>query len=121
VTLGPGDLGVPPGQGIGTSGPPSVTPTRVVVTNLPSVTAITAGAAHACARLSDRTVACWGDNSFGELGTGMNRGPESCVGGAFACATTPVAVTYSDAPSMPLPASRTFDIDPVKETTLVFV
>jgi len=31
-------------------------------------TAISAGSNHACAVLTDATIQCWGDNSFGELG-----------------------------------------------------
>jgi len=39
-----------------------------LVVDAPSATAIAAGYAHACAVLSNETVACWGDNSFGQLG-----------------------------------------------------
>jgi alpha-tubulin suppressor-like RCC1 family protein len=34
-------------------------------------TKITAGLDHACALLSDKTVACWGRNQFGQLGRGI--------------------------------------------------
>ncbi|HKO52278.1 MAG TPA: hypothetical protein VJV79_31435 [Polyangiaceae bacterium] len=33
-------------------------------------TAITAGAGHACALLTDGTARCWGDNTYGQLGLG---------------------------------------------------
>jgi len=35
-----------------------------------TATAITAGAGHACALLSDGTARCWGDNTYGQLGLG---------------------------------------------------
>jgi alpha-tubulin suppressor-like RCC1 family protein len=35
-----------------------------------TATAITAGTQHTCAILDDRTVKCWGDNFFGQLGLG---------------------------------------------------
>ncbi len=43
--------------------------------------ALVAGAMHTCARLADATLACWGNNDYGQLGTGTN-----------APAGTPVAV-----------------------------
>ena len=33
-------------------------------------TQITAGAAHSCALMTDGSVICWGDNTYGQLGTG---------------------------------------------------
>lgn len=47
-------------------------------TNLPAIDfgsgrtakAISAGRQHACAILDDNTVKCWGDNTYGQLGTG---------------------------------------------------
>ena len=44
-----------------------------------SVLAISAGGEHTCALLEDRTVRCWGDNGYGELGLGdmANRGDDS--------------------------------------------
>ena len=49
-------------------------------------------AAHDCALLTGGTVACWGDNSFGELGGGTMTGPQTCLGG-LACSPTPVTVS----------------------------
>lgn len=34
------------------------------------VVALTAGAVHTCATLGDKTVRCWGNNQYGELGNG---------------------------------------------------
>jgi alpha-tubulin suppressor-like RCC1 family protein len=44
--------------------------TAVDVKGLTGVTAVTTGDAHACALKQDRTVACWGLNTEGELGDG---------------------------------------------------
>jgi alpha-tubulin suppressor-like RCC1 family protein len=66
----------------------------VTVSGLSGVIAITAGYAHTCALLSGGTLECWGDNAYGELGTGSCTGPQQCDNpdGAYACSTTPVAV-----------------------------
>jgi alpha-tubulin suppressor-like RCC1 family protein len=61
------------------------------VPGLQGVTAIAAGAEHACALLSSGAVECWGENEYGELGVGTSTGPETCNG--LACSTTPVAVS----------------------------
>jgi alpha-tubulin suppressor-like RCC1 family protein len=37
------------------------------------------------------TVACWGDDQYGELGTGSTSGADTCASGA--CSTTPVTVS----------------------------
>jgi alpha-tubulin suppressor-like RCC1 family protein len=42
----------------------------VTVPGLTGVVALAAGQRHTCARRSDGTVACWGDNTFGALGDG---------------------------------------------------
>ncbi|MBI5515244.1 MAG: chromosome condensation regulator RCC1 [Deltaproteobacteria bacterium] len=60
---------------LGNSGSSLVETTPVAVRGLSGVTNLSAGFNHACARLSDATVRCWGYNFFGELGDGttMNR------------------------------------------------
>jgi alpha-tubulin suppressor-like RCC1 family protein len=50
-------------------GPPT-TSTPTVVPGLEDAIDIAAGFGHACAILRDRTVRCWGGNSFGQLGNG---------------------------------------------------
>lgn len=54
----------------GTTVPCIVSPARVA--GLTNASQIVAGEEYACALMSDMTVACWGDNSAGELGDGTN-------------------------------------------------
>jgi alpha-tubulin suppressor-like RCC1 family protein len=63
----------------------------VPVSGLAEVVAVSAGATHSLALLSDGTVMAWGENEYGELGDGTHTGPEPC--GATPCSTTPVAVS----------------------------
>src|SRR5437899_3886755 len=64
----------------------------VAVSGLTSgVRAISAGSAHALARLGDGTVRAWGDNEYGQLGIGTSKGPETC---SFApCSKKPLTVS----------------------------
>ena len=45
-------------------------PTPVAVSGVSTATAVTGGYNHACASLTDGSVRCWGDNTFGQLGSG---------------------------------------------------
>jgi alpha-tubulin suppressor-like RCC1 family protein len=47
---------------------PSLADERVICDASPCVTQITSGVRHVCARMSDGTVRCWGDNTTGALG-----------------------------------------------------
>jgi len=64
----------PDGQiGDGTSGVNRLTPATVIIsanTPLTNAVAIAAGSNHTCALLAGGTVACWGGNDAGQLGTG---------------------------------------------------
>jgi hypothetical protein len=55
----------------------------VVVSGMSTAIDIAAGANHSCAVLSNGTVNCWGDNSYGQLGNGTSGG----------ISRTPVAVS----------------------------
>ena len=54
--------------GNGTNANFSASPTRV--SGLTGAVQVTAGWSHTCALLRSGSVLCWGDNSFGQLGTG---------------------------------------------------
>jgi alpha-tubulin suppressor-like RCC1 family protein len=65
----------------------SITP--IPVAGLSGVTAISVGGESACAVKSDGSVACWGYNVDGEIGSSVST---SCDGSGDACTYTPTAV-----------------------------
>jgi alpha-tubulin suppressor-like RCC1 family protein len=69
--------------------------TAVPVSGLSGVTQMSASVDFACGLLASGTVESWGDNAWGELGTGSATGPELCADGFFhnPCSTTPVPVS----------------------------
>jgi alpha-tubulin suppressor-like RCC1 family protein len=88
-----GSLGIGNSTGplMGGSAPFSTTPLPVV--QLTGATSVAVGEDHVCALRADGTVACWGANWSGQLGTGSLTGPETCSpGNPSFCSTTPVAI-----------------------------
>lgn len=55
------------GKGGGSGGSSGGSPTTATVAL--TVTSVGTGDSHTCAALPDKTVKCWGDNSYGQLGT----------------------------------------------------
>ncbi|PYP53402.1 MAG: cell wall anchor protein, partial [Gemmatimonadetes bacterium] len=55
-------------------------------------TTLGAGNFHACGLTSSGAAYCWGDNSTGQLGIGVNAAPDTCATGHGPCSRTPVAV-----------------------------
>ena len=66
-------------EGYPCSAPPAAVP------GLRGVTAIAVGEEHGCALLSGGAVECWGEDEYGELGTGTSTEPETC--NSNACST----------------------------------
>jgi alpha-tubulin suppressor-like RCC1 family protein len=82
--------------GDGVAGNPSSLPTNVCVsgaglgcTALTGAIAITAGARFSCALLADGSARCWGDNTFGQLGSTTNIA--TAVAAQPVCAHDPAA------------------------------
>jgi alpha-tubulin suppressor-like RCC1 family protein len=82
--LGNGSLGPDQCHGVPCSAGP------VAVQGLSNVVSVAAGTDHTCALLAGGSVACWGDNAYGELGNGDPTGPAMC--GKSPCAMSPVTV-----------------------------
>ncbi len=88
-----GELG--DGTGVASSTPVDV----ASLTGINLVTSIDGGALSSCALVADGSLQCWGDNTYGQLGTGTNtsslspvavsglsQGALASVGGSHACA-----------------------------------
>ena len=71
-------------------GPCSRTP--LAVAGGLAFTILGAGNFHACGLTGSGAAYCWGDNSTGELGIGVNAAPDTCAIGHGPCSRTPVAV-----------------------------
>ena len=69
----------------------------VAVSGLSEAKSVAAGSYHGLALLNDGTVMAWGDNGFGQLGTGSTTGPETCENNngesAFPCSRIPAVVS----------------------------
>ena len=59
---------------------------------LTGVRAVSAGGDHTCAVMASGAVECWGFNESGQLGDGINVGPQHCQQLGLACSTLPVDV-----------------------------
>jgi alpha-tubulin suppressor-like RCC1 family protein len=88
---GYGQLGDGTNTGPQTCHAASCSTTPVTVSGISTATTISAGYEHTCAVISDGTVQCWGENTYGQLGDGTYTGPQTCIG--YACSTTPVTVS----------------------------
>ncbi len=68
----------------------------VAVSGLSEAKSVAAGSYHGLALLNDGAVMAWGDNGFGQLGTGSTTGPETCENNngesTFPCSRTPAVV-----------------------------
>lgn len=56
---------------------------------------IAAGYEHTCIVLLDKTIKCWGNNNYGQLGIGTSKGPKSCsspniIGLNISCSEEPM-------------------------------
>ena len=65
-------------DGVSPTGPATATQADVAATALAFWQVSTAGG-HTCAVTSDGEAYCWGQNTYGQLGTGSTSGPETCA------------------------------------------
>jgi hypothetical protein len=72
----------------------TVAPTAIATSA--GATAVAAGATHACARLVDGTVECWGDNTDGQVGPGVAVGSATETAVAVPSITDAVAIASSE-------------------------
>jgi len=82
------------GNGVSGYGTRSIIPTSVRNadgSSLSGVSSVAVGGTHSCALLADRTVKCWGDNHYHQLGNGNNTQ-----------SVAPASVLTSSSPSTPL-------------------
>lgn len=83
------------------------TPTQPLFSVETAALAIAAGGSHSCARLEDGAVYCWGDNSWGQIGSGdttvaispaavtdISNVSEIAAGGFHTCAATALGQVY---------------------------
>ena len=96
--LGDGTSGGP--EWCGGSFPDPCSTVPLAVNSLGNAKSVAAGQDHGVALLNDATVVDWGGNSRGELGDGIDTGPETCetwfIDGpleSLPCSRTPVAVS----------------------------
>jgi alpha-tubulin suppressor-like RCC1 family protein len=64
----------------------------VAVTGIAGATQLAAGGDHTCAVVARGSLACWGYNTYGQLGDAISSGPQICYWQLVQCAKTPVAV-----------------------------
>ena len=77
------------------SSTPSLSPVSVVMTLTigTSITAISAGAQHTCALLSNNSVDCWGDGSLGQMGNNLPNQTQNPIPVPVASLTTATAIS----------------------------
>jgi alpha-tubulin suppressor-like RCC1 family protein len=75
---------------------PARTPTDIAMPAGKFALQVSAGFRHACAVLTDRSVACWGDNSLGQLGTASRASSVSGVPVTLPAPGTALSVTTGD-------------------------
>jgi alpha-tubulin suppressor-like RCC1 family protein len=118
-----GELGDETSTGPEMCGVPPTTPCAkkpVEVSGLSGISALSAGLSFSLALRGDRTLAAWGSNSVGELGTGSSLGPEVCGSSFGPCSTKPVEVSkLADAKGIGAGDSSSYAFGPPPTVTKV--